>query len=49
MAGAASKAKVADVDDAFSIVNTLSIGDLFTKKAKKNSRKAVDPPKEPAA
>jgi hypothetical protein len=36
----AGKAKVTDVNDAFGLVDTMSVGDLFTKKAKKNSRKA---------
>ena len=49
MAGAAGKDKVADVHDAFNLADTMSVGDLFTKKTKKSSRKANDPPKEPAA
>jgi hypothetical protein len=38
----ASKAKVADVNDAFGLVDTMSVGDLFTKKPKKNSHKAKE-------
>jgi hypothetical protein len=43
MAGAASKAKVAYVPDAFGLADTVFVGDLFTRKAKKNLRKANDP------
>ena len=39
----AGKAKVADVHDAFGLADTMSIGDLFTKKTKKNSRPANGP------
>jgi hypothetical protein len=35
--GMASKAKVADVNDVFGLADTISVDDLFTKKAKKNS------------
>ena len=42
----ASKTKVADVNDAFGLADTMSIGDLFTKKVKKNLRKASEPSKE---
>ena len=44
----AGKAKVAVVNDAFGLADAMSFGDLFTstKKAKKNSRKASEPPKE---
>ena len=42
----AGKAKVIDVNDAFGLMDTMSFGDLFTKTAKKNSRKASEPPKE---
>jgi hypothetical protein len=45
----AGKAKVANVDDTFGLANTMSVGDLFTKKTKKNSRKANDLPKEPGS
>jgi hypothetical protein len=45
----ASKAKVTDVNDAFGLADTMSIGNLFTKKAKKNSQKAGDLPKETGA
>jgi hypothetical protein len=44
--GMAGKAKVADVNDAFILADTMSVDDLFTKKAKKNSRKASEPLKE---
>jgi hypothetical protein len=44
--GMAGKAKVANVNDAFGLTDTMSVDDLFTKKAKKNSRKAGDLPKE---
>jgi len=49
--GVASKAKVADVNDAFVLTDAMSVGDLFTgtKKAKKNSCKASEPPKETGA
>jgi hypothetical protein len=47
--GMAGKAKVTDVNNAFSLADTMSIGDLFTKKSKKNSRKAGDLPKETGA
>ena len=40
------KAKVTDVNDAFGLEDPMSVGDLFTKKAKKNLRKASDLPKE---
>jgi len=40
------KAKVVDVSDAFGPEDPMSVGDLFTKKAKKNSWKADDLPKE---
>ena len=42
----AGKAKVTDVNDAFSLVDTMSFGDLFTKKSNKTSHKADEPPKE---
>jgi hypothetical protein len=45
----AVKAKVTDVNDAFGLEDTMSVGDLFTKKAKKNSHKASVPLKEPSA
>jgi hypothetical protein len=44
--GMASKAKVTYVNDAFGLADTMSVGDLFTKKAKKNSQKVGDLPKE---
>jgi hypothetical protein len=44
--GMVGKAKIADVNDAFILANTMSVGDLFTKKEKKNSRKASEPLKE---
>ena len=47
--GVASKAKVADVNDAFVLTDAMSVGDLFTKKANKNSRKASEHPKETGA
>ena len=40
------KAKVVDVNDAFGLEDPMSVGDLFTKKAKNNSRKSGDLPKE---
>ena len=49
MAGTSSKSKVTDVHDSFGLAYTMSIGDLFDKKAKKNSRKARDPSKERGA
>ena len=45
----AGEAKVVDVHDTFGIADTMSVGDLFTKKTKKNSRLANEPPKEPGA
>ena len=42
----AGKAKVADVNDAFGLADTMSVGDVFSNKAKKNSRKASEPLKE---
>ena len=47
--GMAGKTKVADVNDAFSLVDTMYVGDLFVKKSKKNSRKSSDPLKETSA
>jgi len=44
--GMAGKAKVTDVNDAFSLVDTMSVGDLFTKKTKKNSCNAGEPSME---
>lgn len=40
-------AKVADVSDAFSAADAMSVGDVFGKKHKKNTRKAIDPSKRP--
>jgi hypothetical protein len=37
LASTSSKSKVVDVHDSFGLVDTRSIGDLFVKKAKKNS------------
>ena len=42
----AGKAKVADVNDAFGLADTMSVGDLFTKKTKKNSCNAGEPSME---
>ena len=44
-----SKAKVADVYDAFRLADTMSVGDVLGKKPKKNSRKSSDPLKETSA
>ena len=44
--GMVGKAKVTDVNDAIGLTDTMSIGNLFTKKAKKNLRKASEPSKE---
>ena len=38
-----SKAKIADVVNAFGVGDTMSISDLFNKNPKKKTRKAVDP------
>ena len=43
------KSKIADVSDAFGMANTMSVGDVFGKNAKKKSCKAVDPPSEVAS
>jgi len=45
----AGKAKVADVYDAFGLVDTMSVGDVIGKKSKKNSRKSSDSPKDARA
>ena len=45
----AGKAKVADVYDAFGLVDTMSVGDVIGKKSKKNSRKSSDSPKDVGA
>jgi len=39
-----SKAKVADVNDAFGAADTMLIGDVFGKNPKKKTCKAADPP-----
>jgi hypothetical protein len=36
MASTSGKSKVADVHDSLGLVDSMSIGDLFVKKAKKN-------------
>jgi hypothetical protein len=47
--GMATKGKVADVCDAFGMVDTMLVGDIFAKKNKKTSRNSSDPPKEAGA
>ncbi|XP_066333146.1 uncharacterized protein [Miscanthus floridulus] len=43
-----SKVKVANVSDAFGAASAMSMGDMFGKKHKKNTRKATDPPADVA-
>ena len=38
-----SKAKIADVNDAFGVADTMSVGDVFSKNPKKKTRKAANP------
>jgi hypothetical protein len=47
--GMASKAKVADVYDAFGLLDTMFDGDVLGTKSKKNSCKSNDPLKETGA
>jgi len=44
--GMGSKAKIADVVDAFGTTDSMSISDLFGKSPKKKTHKVIDPPSD---